>query len=229
MSAKTAPRPGGPDPLQFIAANMVLAPVPSLPEIRLYAAHPGTGLWRLIDTDEDEVDPPPPYWAYHWAGGAVLARHILDHSQAVAGKTVLDLGTGSGLVSIAAAKAGASHVTAADIDPNAIAAVTLNAAANGVTVTPIWKDFTTGAPPAVNIILVGDLFYAPDLAERVLAFLDTCLDARITVLIGDPGRAYLPLARLRVLAQYAVPDFGDAKVAAMKLSSVFALEPSAQA
>ena len=129
-----------------------IAPVPSLPEIRLYTAHPGSGLRRLADpqqssdadddtvepdddTDDHGPEPQPPYWAYAWAGGAVLARYILDHPQSVAGRRVLDLGAGSGLVGIAAAKAGASAVIAAEIDRNGVAAIGLNAAANGVAIT----------------------------------------------------------------------------------------------
>lgn len=150
--------PGSPrlDPTGFIKANMRLVPVPALPEIRLYTAHPGSGLRRLVDpVDDDDVgdeeaEPRPPYWAYAWAGGAVLARYILDHPMTVAGRRVLDLGAGSGIVGIAAAKAGANEVIAAEIDRNGVAAIGLNAAANGVKITIADKDITTGPPPAVR-------------------------------------------------------------------------------
>ncbi|TIO07790.1 50S ribosomal protein L11 methyltransferase [Mesorhizobium sp.] len=214
---------------------MRIAPVPALSEIRLYAAHPASGLWRLThpegrgaepeeEADEDGPEPQPPYWAYAWAGGAVLARYILDRPESVAGLRVLDLGAGSGLVGIAAAKAGASEVIASEIDRNGVAALGLNAAANGVTITVVGEDITAGPPPAVDVAAVGDLFYGQDLADRVIPFLDRCLAAGINVLIGDPGRAYLPRSRLRLLAEYRVPDVGEVGNA-MKPSAVFSFEP----
>ncbi|MCA0014249.1 methyltransferase [Mesorhizobium sp. B292B1B] len=216
------------DPAEFIKANMRLVPVPALPEIRLYAPHPGTGLRRLVEpheeADEDAPEPQPPYWAYAWAGGAVLARYVFDKPEAVAGRRVLDLGAGSGLVGIAAAKAGAAEVIAAEVDRNGIVALGLNAAANGVAITVVGEDITTGCPPAVDVVLAGDLFYGRDVADRVFPFLDRCVAADIEVLIGDPGRAYLPRSRLRLLAEYKVPDFGDAKGAALKPSGVFRFE-----
>ncbi|RWF17830.1 MAG: methyltransferase, partial [Mesorhizobium sp.] len=163
-----------------------------------------------------------PYWAYAWAGGAVLARYILDRPESVAGLRVLDLGAGSGLVGIAAAKAGAREVLASEIDRNGVAALGLNAAANGVAITVVGQDITAGPPPPVDVVAAGDLFYGQDLADRVIPFLDRCLAARINVLIGDPGRAYLPRSRLRLLAEYRVPDVGEAKGAA---SGVFSFEP----
>jgi predicted nicotinamide N-methyase len=211
-----------PDPIAFIRRHMRLAPAPSLPEIRLYAAHPASGLWRLVAS---RGEGPPPYWAYQWAGGAALARHILDRPETVAGLRVLDLGAGSGIVAIAAAKSGAKSVLAADIDRNAIAAIGLNASANGVDIDAICDDLTAGAPPLVDLVLVGDLFYAEELAVRATAFLDTCLAAGIGVLVGDPGRAFLPRARLRLLAEYRAPDFGDGKDSATKTSAVFSFEP----
>jgi predicted nicotinamide N-methyase len=218
------------DPVGFIKANMRLVPVPALPEIRFYTAHPGSGLRRLIDP-EDEGDanegrpePQPPYWAYAWAGGAVLARYILDHPMSVAGRRVLDLGAGSGIVGIAAAKAGARQVIAAEIDHNGVAAIGLNAAANGVAITVVDGDVTKGLPPAVDLVLTGDVFYGEEVAERVMPFLDRCLAADIEILVGDPGRAYLPRRRLRLLAEYKVPDFGDAKEAALRPSGVFRFE-----
>ena len=218
-----------PDPLQFIRANTRIVPVPSLPEIRLHTAHQATGLWRLGEPNDDGSDAPPPYWAFPWAGGMALARYILDRPETVAGRRLLDLGTGSGLVAIAVALAGASAVIAAEIDRYALAALGLNAAANGVAVTVVGDDLTAGPPPAVDLVVVGDLFYERDLAERVTAFLDGCLAAGIDVLIGDPRRAYLPYARLRLLAEYAVPDVGEVEGAALKPSAVFALEPDAAA
>lgn len=213
-----------PDPAIFIKANLRLAPVPALPEIQLYTAHPGSGLRRLVDPDGDAPEPQPPYWAYAWAGGAVLARYVLNHPQSVSGRRVLDFGAGSGLVGIAAAKAGAGTVIAAEIDRNGVAAIGLNAAANGVEITIVDKDITTGLLPAVDLVLAGDVFYGYEVASRVIPFLDRCLAAGIEVLVGDPRRTDLPLSRLRLLAEYQVPDFGDAKGATTKPSGVFSFE-----
>lgn len=213
------------DPAGFIRENMRLAPVPGLPGIRLYAAHPASGLRRLAGPDDR--DPPPPYWAYPWAGGMALARHVLDRPETVAGRRVLDLGSGSGLVAIAAAKAGAREVTAAETDPNGIAALLLNAEANGVVLAVVADDLLSGAAPSAELVMVGDLFYERKLAARVTAFLDRCVLAGIDVLVGDPGRAPLPRSRLRPIAEYAAPDFGDAKGNARGLSGVFAFEPPA--
>ncbi|TIS49696.1 MAG: methyltransferase [Mesorhizobium sp.] len=205
---------------------MRLLPVPSLPEIRLYMAHPGSGLRRLLepdgDADESVVEPQPPYWAYAWAGGTVLARYILDRPSTVAGRRVLDLGAGSGLVGIAAAKAGASEVIAAEIDRNGIVALGLNAAANSVAMTIIGENITAGPPPGVDLVLAGDVFYAQEVGQRMVPFLDRCLAAGIEVLVGDPGRAWLPRRRLCPLAEYQVPDVGGNGGGAPKPSEVFA-------
>ncbi|MBB4648372.1 putative nicotinamide N-methyase [Aminobacter niigataensis] len=211
-----------PDPAEFIRANMRIATVPSVPEIRLYSAHPASGLWRLAaDADEAGEDPAPPYWAYQWAGGLVLARHILDRPETVRGRRVLDLGAGSGLVGIAAAKAGARSVLAAETDRNGVAAIRLNAEFNDVHVSTAAADLTGGAAPDVDLVLVGDLFYAADLASRVTAFLDRCVVQGIDVLVGDPGRAHLPHTRLRLVAEHAVADVGTGSAVALKPSAVF--------
>jgi len=188
----------------FILGNMPLAPVPSIPEIRLHIARPSSGLWRLLGPGAQS-----PYWAYPWAGGAALARHFMDHPDIVQGRSVLDLGSGSGLVAIAAAKAGARRVIAADIDPFALVATELNASANRVDLSVVEDDLIEGPPPQVDIIAVGDLFYSRQIALRVTTFLDRCLAAGIQVLVGDPGRAFLPYTRLRPIADYAVADFGE--------------------
>jgi predicted nicotinamide N-methyase len=227
MTALRPHRDGSqPDPTEFIRANTRVVPVPSLPEIRLHTAHEATGLWRLGEPNDDGSDPPPPYWAFPWAGGMALARYLLDQPDVVAGRRVLDLGSGSGLVAIAAGLAGASEVIAADIDRYALAAIALNAAVNGVALTIVDDDLTARPPPSVDLIVVGDLFYASDLAERVIKFLDRCLAAGIDVLVGDPRRAYLPYPRLRLLAEYPVPDVGEVEGAAINPSAVFALEPA---
>ena len=207
------------DPTAFISARLPLVPVPGIPEIVLHKASPSSGLATLAEQDPDFASP---YWAYHWAGGLALARFLLDHPERVAGRRVLDLGCGAGLVAIAAAKAGAERVIAADIDRYAIAALRLNAAHNGVVITAIEGDPTQSDPPAVDLVLVGDLFYERDLARRVTAFLDRGLAAGMAVLIGDPWRAHLPIQRLTMLVDYAVAETG----AATRPSAVFSLIPA---
>jgi predicted nicotinamide N-methyase len=205
---------------QFIVANLPVLPVPGIPDLRLHKAAPQSGLRRLADRDRQFGSP---YWAHYWGGGLVLAKYLLDRPETVAGRRVLDLGAGSGIVGIAAAKAGATEIYAADIDPYAMVAIELNAAINKVTVQPILTDLTRGEPPDVDIICVGDLFYEAALAKSVTAFLDRCLERDIVVLIGDPWRAYLPTPRLRLLAEHAVPDFGE-EIAVARPAGVFALE-----
>ncbi len=210
--------------LDFIRSNLPLSSVPGAPEIRMHRAGPSSGLSRLADSEPDFATP---YWAYHWGGGLALARYVFDNPACIAGRKALDLGAGSGLVAIAAAKAGAAHVTAADIDPYAMAAIALNSAANNVTITTHLGDLTTGAPPPVDIVLVADLFYAADLAEHVACFLDRCLAANINILIGDPWRAFLPRNRLKLLAEYPGMDFGDRDINANATNAVFEYRPCA--
>jgi predicted nicotinamide N-methyase len=212
--------------VRFIREKLRLTPVPSLQAIRLYTAHPGSGLRRLLG---DRVDAAAPYWAYPWAGGIALARFMTERPELVAGKRVLDLGAGSGLVGIAAAMSGAREAIAAEIDPCGIAAIGLNAAANGVAVMSLAEDLTvaTASLPAVDLVLAGDVFYDGALAERVTGFLDRCLAAGIPVLVGDPGRAHLPRQKLSLRAAYDVPDFGEGASIASGKGWVFAYEPAA--
>lgn len=210
-----------PDTRDFIREKLRIVSPPLLPEIRLYTAHPGSGLWRLTARSDDSADAAPPYWAYQWPGGIALARYLLDMPELVAGLSVLDLGAGCGIVGIAAAKAGARRVMAAEIDRNGIAALGLNAALNGVAIATIADDLTAGRPPSVDLVVVGDLFYESGLADRVMPFLDRCLAAGIDVLVGDPGRTHLPHSRLRLRAEYAVPDVGESRGVATKPSAVY--------
>lgn len=208
------------DPAAFIGQNLRLDPVPLLRGIVLYTAHPGSRLSRLADPDDD--DPPAPYWAYQWAGGLALARHFVAHPELVAGKRVLDLGAGSGLVGIVAAKAGA-RVSAAEIDPNGRAAVALNAAANAVVVALVEVDILGAAPDGFDLIAAGDVFYNADVGRLMLPFLERCAAAGTDVLIGDPDRRDLPVERLDRLASYAVGDVGDARASAERVGSVYRL------
>jgi predicted nicotinamide N-methyase len=176
-----------------------------VPEILLHKAGPKSGLWRLAAMDDDFDTP---YWAHYWGGGLALARHVLNYPEIVAGRVVLDLGAGSGIVGIAAAKSGAKHVIAADIDRYAIAAIGLNSAMNRVAISAYFGDRIAGSAPDVDVVLVGDLFYEKDLAQRVTTFLDRCLASNIEILIGDPWRPFLPRTRLELVSQYTGIDFG---------------------
>ena len=204
----------------FIAANLRLEPVPGLAGIRLYTAHPGSRLSRLLDADDP--DPPAPYWAYAWAGGLALARHFRAHPTLVAGRRVLDLGAGSGLVGIVAAQAGAS-AEAAEIDLHGKAAIALNAAANGVMIGLRDIDLDGPVPAGVDLIAAGDVFYNAGVAATMLAFLQRCRTAGIEVLVGDPARRDLPLAQLEPLARYAVSDVGDARDSTERTGTVYRL------
>jgi predicted nicotinamide N-methyase len=192
------------DPADFVRANTAIASPPLVPEIRLHLACEITPLWQATEASLARDQLPPPYWAFAWAGGQALARHILDHPELVRGRTVLDFGAGSGLVAIAAAKAGA-RVTAAEIDRFAAAAITLNAALNGVAVAVEPADVIGREPAPWEIVLAGDMCYERSLAERLTRWLRTLAAQGVTVLLGDPGRAYLPTAGLESLARYDVP------------------------
>jgi len=211
------PRHSLPDTARFIQENLPVLPAPGVSEIILHKATPGSGLHRLLGPDS-----PPPYWAHWWGGGLALARYVLDHPQCVHGQRVLDLGSGSGIVAIAAAMAGASEVHAAETDAIALTAIRLNATANAAVISAFHGDVTAGEPMPVDVVLVGDLFYERALAKRVNAYLDRCLETGIHVLIGDPLRAHLPRTRLQPLAEYRVADFGSGEE--NRPAAVFALQ-----
>lgn len=192
-------------PEAFITANAALMPPALVPEIKLHLATEVVPLWRATEEELAEIGVPPPYWAFAWAGGQALARYVLDNPAIVADKHVLDIGAGSGLVAIAAAKAGAANVLAADIDAFSCAATRLNAAANECSVAVTQEDLI-GASNGWDVILVGDLFYERPLAERLLAWLAP-LDA--PAFLGDPGRKYFPRGRVEKLATYTVPTTRD--------------------
>jgi predicted nicotinamide N-methyase len=222
------------DPQNFIRSNTRLLSVPLVPEIVLHLADEAVPLWSKTEDELGEAGLPPPFWAFAWAGGQALARFILDHPAHVSGHNVLDLASGSGLVAIAAMKAGAQSVLAADIDGFARRAIALNAEANAVTVTPSATDWLSNAHdlaipnleaknPEVKIILAGDIFYERDTAERALAFLTRQAARGASVLIGDPGRTYLPKERLRPLADYRVPVTRELEDSEIKHTMVWTL------
>lgn len=212
------------DPLGFIQAHTRLLPVPYAPEIQLHVADEATELWQKTEDELQEIGLPPPFWAFAWAGGQALARYILDNVEVANGRRVVDFASGSGLVAIAAARAGAQSVVASDLDPFAVAAIGINSAANGVAaqIRPVSSDLL-GTVPEADLVLAADVFYERDLAGAVTAWLSDLQARGRTVLIGDPGRTYLPRARLECLATYAVPVSRALEDAEIKQSHVWRL------
>jgi predicted nicotinamide N-methyase len=187
----------------FIRSNTAIEVPPLIPEIRLHLATEIVPIWRATEEELADMGVPPPYWAFAWAGGQALARYILDNPETVAGRNVLDFASGSGLAAIAAAMAGAETVTATDIDPYASAAIGLNAALNGVDVTISTGDMIGSRGPW-DVVLAGDICYERPLADRVTAWLRSLAVEGVTVLLGDPGRTYLPKDGLDWVIRYAV-------------------------
>ena len=209
----------------FVRANTRLRPVPHVPEISLFLADESVPLWHKTEEELGAIGLPPPYWAFAWAGGQALARYVLDHRDEVAGMRVLDLASGSGLVAIAAALAGAAPVVAAEIDPFAEPAIALNGEANGVYVEVLLQDLLDRPVTAgrYDVILVGDLFYERDTAARALAFLDAQVRNGTRALIGDPGRTYLPKDRLEKCIEYSVPVTRELEDYEIKRTAVWRL------
>ncbi|HXC29758.1 MAG TPA: 50S ribosomal protein L11 methyltransferase [Stellaceae bacterium] len=193
------------DPADFIRANTAIGSPPLVPEIRLHLATEVTPIWQATEESLARFGTPPPFWAFAWAGGQALARYIIDHPEAVAGRDVLDLASGSGMVAIAAAKAGARRVTAADIDPFATAAIMMNAALNGVSLQIESRDLLDRGPAGWGVVTAGDVCYEAPMASRMIAMLRRIAARGRLALLGDPGRAYLPREGLAELARYTVP------------------------
>ncbi|MBV8654199.1 MAG: methyltransferase [Alphaproteobacteria bacterium] len=193
------------EPTEFIRCNTALEAPPIVPEIRLHLATEITPIWLATEATLARDGVPPPYWAFAWAGGQALARYVLDHKALVEGRRVLDFGAGSGLVSIAASLAGAAQVTAAEIDPIAAAAINLNAELNGVAIAIEPDDVIGRDGAAWDVILVGDMCYERPLADRLTEWLRRLAAAGKPVLLGDPGRTYLPKSGLAEVARYTVP------------------------
>ncbi len=206
----------------FIRANTKLLSPPLVPEIRLHLAEESLPIWQKTEEELGEINVPPPYWAFAWAGGQALARYLLDNPELVSGRTVLDLGAGSGLQAIAAAQAGAKDILAADIDALALAACLLNFEVNGVVAkttaddmlaAPLLRDF--------DVVLLGDLFYERQLSERVLALIESAVARNSVVLIGDPQRNYFPKGRFEAVARYEVPVTRELEDAEIKRTAVW--------
>jgi predicted nicotinamide N-methyase len=187
----------------FVRAHTTLEPLAELPDVRLHVAADVMETCRLAGIELGQADPPLPYWAFPWAGGLAVARYLRDQPSEVAGKSVLDLATGSGLCAIVAALAGAREVEAVDIDPLSVAAAKLNARANRVAITVRRGDRLDDPPPDVEVVLAGDVCYEETMSRRMIEWLRTAAGAGARVLIGDPGRAYLPDG-LRRIATYDI-------------------------
>lgn len=211
------------NPEAFIVANTALRPVPHVPEIRLHVAHEAMDLWQKTEEELEAIGLPPPFWAFAWAGGQALARYLLDNPAFVKGRCVLDFASGSGLVAIAAMKAGAASVEAAEIDVFAGVAIRINAAANGVAVAPRIDDLV-GQDEGWDTVLAGDVCYEQGMAGRVIAWLAALQARGAQVLIGDPGRSYLPKERLEAVATYMVPVAGALEDNEIKKTCVWRLK-----
>ncbi len=211
-------------PRSFILRHARLRPVPGLEAVRLHLADDVVSLWHAVQTATGDPEAPLPYWAFAWGGGLALARHLAAHPEAVAGRRVFDLGSGSGLAAIAALRAGASKAIAADIDPMAGAAIELNARANGGRVAVVGRDVLDDAePPAADVILAGDCWYDAVLAGRVQPWLRRARAHGLDVLIGDPGRRFLPTDELTELASYAVRTTTELEDLALTRAAVYAM------
>lgn len=214
------------DVLDFVRAHTRLTAPSYVPEVRLHLADDAIALWERTEEWAGTAQAPP-FWAFAWAGGQALARYLLDHPDLVAGRRLLDLAAGGGVVSVAALRAGAAHVTATEIDPAALAALALNADANGGSVTAVLGDVLDDEVPDVDVVTAGDVFYSREMAARMLAYLRRCRAAGAAVLVGDPGRAYVPRDQLSALAVYEVPTTRALENAEIKTTTVWRLRTGA--
>lgn len=213
------------DPAAFVRAQTELAAPALVPEIRLHLASEMAPLWRATEATLAASSLPPPYWAFAWPGSLALARHLLDHPALVRGRRVLDFAAGSGLAAIAAAKAGAASTTAADIDAFAVAAIGLNAAANGAVVEVIGDD-VIDRPNLWDLVLAGDVCYERPMAEQATAWLRGLASAGALVLLGDPGRSYLPADGLTEVARYQVPTSRELEDRELRETTIWRLSPA---
>ncbi len=211
----------GPDAKRdFVLLNTRLLAPPLTPEISLMLADEALPIWKKTEEELGALGLPPPFWAFAWAGGQALARYVLDNPALVSGKRALDFASGSGLIAIAAAKAGAAEVEASDIDAFAIAAIEVNAAANRASVKPRLENLI-GADEGWGVVLAGDVAYEKDLAEAATNWLARLARRGATVLFGDPRRTYLPLDRLDCVVEYSVPVTRELEDSEIKRTGVF--------
>jgi len=216
-------RPASDDLVRFVRAQTAIETPPLVPELRLHLASAVTELWHATEQTLAVAGLDPPYWAFAWPGGQAVARHVLDHPALVRGRTVLDFAAGSGVAAIAAARAGAAAVTASELDRFACTAIALNAQINGTAVQVVSDDLTAAPDACWDIILAGDVCYERPMAERVFAWLTAQVQRGTTVLLGDPGRAYLPPG-LAEVARHAVPTTREVEGCTERIARVFRLE-----
>ena len=213
-------------PRAFVLRHTRLRPIPGLEAVRLHLADDLLPVWRALQVETDDPEAALPYWAAAWGGGLAIARHLAEHPEIAAGRRAYDLASGSGLCAIAAAQAGAAHVEAVDVDEFAVAAIALNAKANRSRIAAMRRDALAGEPPDADVLLVGDTWYDAGLARRVLPWLRQAQRRGIDVLVGDPGRAYLPVDALVELAAYDVRTTSDVEDLAFTTARVYGLAPS---
>jgi predicted nicotinamide N-methyase len=211
----------------FVLRHTHVRPVPGLEEVRLHLADQVMPLMHAVQVETGDPDAALPYWAFAWAGGLAIGRYLREHPERVAGRRVFDLASGSGLCAIASMGAGATQATGADIDAFAVAAIELNARANGRRVTAVCRDVLDEEPPDADIILAGDCWYEAGLAARVLPWLQRARDRGIDILVGDPGRRYLPSAEFVELATYDVRTTTELEDLALKQGRVYGVRPAA--
>jgi predicted nicotinamide N-methyase len=209
---------------ELVRTRTTPTPVPLVPELRTYQATALTPLWQATSAELGRYDPSP-FWAFPWAGGQALARHLLDHPGLVRGRRVLDFATGSGLVALAAARAGAARVVATDLSPFCEAVVPLNAALNGLDLELRLEDLLGGPLEGVDLLVAGDVFYEQPLADRSLAWFRRLAAGGTAVLVGDPGRSYSPRTGVEVLATYDVPVSREIEDRELMRTSVLAVRP----
>jgi len=212
----------------FVLRQTRLRPVPGLEELRLHLADEVLPLWHAVQVEMGDPDAALPYWAFAWGGGLAIGRYLREHPDVVAGRRVFDLASGSGLCAIAAMRAGAIEATGADIDRYAAAAIELNARANGHRVSAIRRDVLDEEPPDADVILAGDCWYEARLAARVLPWLLRARDRGVDILVGDPGRRYLPTADLVALAAYEVRTTTELEDMERNEARVYALRPAGE-
>lgn len=216
------------DPETFILANTAVATPPLVPEIRLYQATEITPIWQASETALEQMNLPPPYWAFAWPGGQALARYLLDHPHLVAGKRVMDFAAGSGLTALAAKRAGAALVQAVEIDAVAVAAIRLNARMNDLDIEIACRDLVGEALPDIDLMLAGDVCYERPMAGRVTEWLRRLARGGLPILMGDPGRTYLPSDGLVERARYVVPTSLELEDKTQRETVIWQFDPTAR-
>lgn len=217
------------DPTSFIRAQTKIAWPSLVPELKLHLATEISPIWRATQTELDDLGLPPPYWAFCWPGGQALTRFLIDHPEWARGKRVLDFAAGSGLSGIAAARAGAAWVTAAEIDDFAAEAIRLNADLNRARVDVVTQDLVGRMDLGLDLVLAGDVCYEKPMAERVFAWFEQLAESGVTILMGDPGRAYLPRKGLTEVARYQVPTSVELEDKDMRLTIVWRIARGVEA